>query len=69
MRSSRMPPLSSRMSEYFARPSGTAEMRPARAWSRKAAASGPVTLISAMCEMSKRPAAVRTAWCSARSEL
>ncbi len=62
-----MPPSSSRSSEYFACPMAIAESLPASAESSAAAASGPTNTISAMCERSKRPEDVRTAWCSARS--
>ncbi len=64
-----IPPPSSSTSEYFAFPTARVESLPASAQSRYSPAASPETKNSAMWEMSNRPAAVRTAWCSARSEV
>ena len=62
-----MPPSSAQIIEYFALPTGTAEMFEIRAWSRRAAAHRPVTRTSPMCDRSKTPADSRTARCSSSS--
>ena len=62
-----MPPSSVQIIEYFAFPTFTADSRETRAWSRYAAASGPVTSTSPMWERSKTPTASRTARCSSSS--
>ena len=63
------PPSGATIIVYFARSSPIAEACPTSAASRNAAASGPSTAISAMCDRSNNPAAVRTATCSARSDV
>src|SRR6185436_7765622 len=52
------------MSVYCPWPTAILRMSLVRVWLRKAAALGPLTQISPMCEMSKMPAALRTARCS-----
>lgn len=62
-----MPPSCWQIIVYLALFTKSAPMSLTRAWSSRSAACGPVISISPMCERSKRPAELRTAWCSASS--
>jgi hypothetical protein len=52
------------MSVYWPRPGVSFLMSFVRSWLRNSAAAAPLTVTSPMCEMSKIPAALRTARCS-----
>src|SRR5437660_6506057 len=58
------PPRSLHIRVYWPLPAVSSRTSLVSVWFRKVSACGPLTTTSPMCEISKRPAAVRTAWCS-----